>query len=183
MAKRASQKRLRGKGPSGNGSRPGGGADLSAEAKPAANSKTIARNKRATYNYEILERFEAGLALTGTEIKSIREGKASIAEAYVRPRDGELWLVGATIARYEAASRDNHEPLRDRKLLLHRREIRELSDGADQKGLTVVPLHLYLRRGMAKLKVGLGRGKKQYDKRQVMAKRDADRQMQRGLRR
>ena len=157
-----------------------GGAD--AAAKTAANFRTIARNKRATFNYAVLERFEAGLALTGTEIKAIREGKASIAEAYVRPRDRELWLVGATIARYEAASHGNHDPTRDRKLLLHRREIRELTEGAEQKGLTVVPIHLYLKRGLAKLEIGLGRGKRQYDKRQAIAKREAERRMRQSVR-
>ena len=159
-----------------------GGGEADAAAKAAANFRTIARNKRATFNYAILERFEAGLALTGTEIKAIREGKASIAEAYVRPRDRELWLVGATIARYAAASHGNHDPTRDRKLLLHRREIQALAEGAEQKGLTVVPIHLYLKRGLAKLEIGLGRGKRQYDKRQAIAKREAERRMRQSVR-
>ena len=175
MARSKSKRKGRARDGAGNG-------EADAAAKAAANFRTIARNKRATFNYAILERFEAGLALTGTEIKAIREGKASIAEAYVRPRDRELWLVGATIARYEAASYGNHDPTRERKLLLHRREIRVLTEGADQKGLTVVPIHLYLKRGLAKLEIGLGRGKRQYDKRQAIAKREAERRMRQSVR-
>lgn len=145
--------------------------------------RTIARNRRATYDYDIQERFEAGLALTGTEIKSLRQGKASIVEAYVRPRAGELWLVGATIPRYEAANRYNHEPTRDRKLLLHRREIREIEEAFAQQGLTLVPLQLYLRRGLAKIEIGVGRGRRKYDKRQALRRQEAERQMRRALRR
>lgn len=146
------------------------------------NFRTLVRNRRAGFQYEILERFEAGIALTGSEIKSMRAGGASIAEAYVRPRDGELWLVGANVSRYEAAGGRNHEPARDRKLLLHRNQILELTVAAEQRGLTVVPLRLYLTRGIAKLEIGIGRGRRQYEKRQVIAKREADRQMRRALR-
>lgn len=149
----------------------------------AANERSIARNRRASFDYEILKRYEAGLALTGTEIKSLREGKASIAEAYVRPLNGELWLIGANISRYEAAGRDSHEPTRERKLLVHRREIREVAAAVDERGLTLVPIHLFFRRGLAKLEFGLGRGRRKYDKRQAIARREAERGMREGMRR
>ena len=148
-----------------------------------ANFQTIARNRRASYDYDISERYEAGLALEGSEIKSIRQGKASIAEAYVRPRQRELWLVGATIARYDAASRFGHEPTRDRKLLLHRREVREIEEAFERSGLTVIPIHLYIKRGLAKLEIGVGRGRSKGDKRQTMAKREAEHQMRAAVRR
>lgn len=149
----------------------------------AANDRVVARNRRATYQYEILKRYEAGLELLGSEIKSIRLGRASIAEAYCRPRDGELWLVGAHIPRYEPAGQANHEPVRDRRLLLHKRELRDLQAAFEQRGLTLVPIALTLRRGLAKLELGIGRGKRQYEKRQDIAKRDADRDIQRALHR
>ena len=152
-------------------------------ADPHGNFSTIARHRRATYDYEIHTRYEAGLVLTGTEIKSLRQGKGSIAQGYVRPRDGELWLVGADIPLYEPANRYNHEPTRDRKLLLHKRELRALSEAFEQRGLTIVPLHLYLHRGLAKLEIGVGRGRRRHDKRQVIARRQADRQIQRAIRR
>ena len=163
----------------------------SAKAKKAAREvaaeggarRSIARNRRARFDYEILERMEAGLVLTGTEIKSLRGGKASIQEAYVRPRDGEVWLVGAHIAPYEAGNQFNHEPKRDRKLLLHRREITKLEESFDQKSLTIVPIHLYLSRGLAKLEIGVGRGKRRHDKRDKMSARDAARQMREAVRR
>lgn len=147
------------------------------------NARSITRNRRASYDYEIIKRYEAGLALTGTEIKSLRAGKASIAEAYVRPLQGELWLIGANISRYEAAGRDSHDPARDRKLLVHRREIREVAAAVEERGLTLVPIHLFLRRGLAKLEFGLGRGRRQYDKRQAIARREAERKMREGMRR
>ena len=158
-------------------------AQKGAAAGDSSNFRTVARNRRATYDYAIQERFEAGLVLTGTEIKSLRAGRGSIAEAYVRPRNGELWLVGATIPPYEAANQFNHELTRDRKLLLHGREIRSLAAAFDQRSLAIAPLHLYIIRGLAKLEIGVGRGRREHDKRQVIAKRDADRQMQRALRR
>lgn len=146
------------------------------------NFRTVARNRRATYDYAILDRYEAGLVLTGTEIKSIRQGKASIAEAYVRPKGDELWLVGATISPYIAGNRYNHEPTRDRKLLLHKRQIASLIEEFETRSLTIVPLHLYLSRGLAKIEIGVGRGRKHYDKRQQMSGRDAARQMQDAVR-
>ncbi len=145
--------------------------------------KTVTVNRKASHDYHILRTLEAGLSLLGTEIKSIREGHVSIREAYVRPQDGELWLVGAHIAHYAPASRTNHEPTRSRRLLLHRKEIRELAREIESAGVTVVPLRLYLKDGKAKLEIALARGKKSYDKREAMAKRDAERQMQRALRR
>ena len=147
----------------------------------AANDRVVARNRRAARQYEIVKRYEAGLELLGSEIKSIRAGRASIAEAYCRPRDGQLWLVGAHIPRYEPAGQANHEPVRDRRLLLHKREIRDLQAAFEQRGLTIVPVALSLRRGLAKLELGIGRGKREYEKRQDIAKRDHDRDIQRAL--
>ena len=145
--------------------------------------KTVSTNKRASFDYHLLKRLEAGLVLTGTEIKSIRDGSVSIREAYVRPRDGELWLVGAHIAKYAPASGRNHEPTRDRKLLLHKRQIRDLEREATTAGATIVPTRLYLKNGLAKLEIALVRGKRKYDKRQVIAKREAERRMQQAMRR
>jgi SsrA-binding protein len=145
--------------------------------------KTVTINRKAGFDYHILRSLEAGLSLVGTEIKSIRQGQVSIREAYVRPHDGDLWLVGAHIAQYAPAARTNHEPTRNRRLLLHRKEIRELSREISTAGVTLVPLRLYLKEGKAKLEIGLARGKKSYDKRETIAKRDAERQMQRALRR
>ena len=148
-----------------------------------AGEKTVSANRKAHHDYHILERLEAGIVLTGTEIKSIRDGRVSIREAYVRPIEGELWLVGAHIAHYPPAGPTNHEPTRDRKLLLHRKEIRWWTRSVETEGVTIVPLRLYLKRGVAKLEIGLARGKKHYDKRAAIAEREADRQMQRALRR
>jgi len=146
-------------------------------------SRPVAVNRKAFHDYDVLRRVEAGLALTGTEIKSIRLGRVSIREAYARPEDGELWLVGAHIAHYPAASRFNHDPTRRRKLLLHKSQIRDLSRALTERGLTLVPLSLYLKRGLAKVELGLVRGRKLYDKRQVIARREAERQMARALHR
>ena len=146
-----------------------------------AEIKQVAANRKAFHDYEILEKLEAGIALTGTEIKSIRAGGAHIREAYARPQDGELWLFGAHIAPYQAGSYQNHEPTRPRRLLLHRRQIREWAASMAEKGLTIVPLSLYLKNGMAKVELGLAKGRRQYDKRQAIAKRDAEREMARAL--
>jgi len=145
--------------------------------------KTITFNRKAQYDYHILRTLEAGLALLGTEIKSIREGRVSIREAYVRPQNGEMWLVGAHIAHYPPAGPMNHDPTRSRRLLLHRKEIRELEQVVAAQGMTVVPLRLYLKDGRAKLEIALARGKKRYDKREAIAKREAERRMQQALRR
>ena len=146
-----------------------------------AEFKTIATNRKALHNYSILESTEAGIALTGTEIKSIRAGNVSLAEAYVKPEKGELWLLGAHIARYEASGPFSHEPTRPRRLLLHSKQIRTLAAEVKQKGLTMVPLRLYLKDNLAKVEVSLARGKKQYDKRETIATRDSNREIDRSL--
>ena len=149
----------------------------------SAGEKTVSTNRRAGFDYHILRTVEAGISLTGTEIKSIREGHVSIREAYVRPLNGEMWLIGAHIAQYAPASRMNHDPTRTRRLLLHKRQIRELERDAITGGATIIPLRLYLKNGKAKLEIGLARGKKKYDKREAIAKREAERSMQRAMRR
>ena len=142
-------------------------------------TKVGATNRKALHDYQILERVEAGLVLTGTEIKSIRAGRANIRDAYARPEGGELWLVSAHIARYAQGGIDNHEPTRPRKLLLHRSQLNDLIGAASQKGLTIVPLRLYIRNHVAKVELGLARGRRQYDKRKVIARREVEREMQR----
>ena len=141
--------------------------------------KTVAVNRRARHEYAVEETLEAGIALTGTEIKSIRAGRVNLAEAYARIEKGEAWLIGAHIAPYEQGNRNNHEPTRTRKLLLHRDQIAELLGRTQAKGFTLVPLKLYIRNGMAKLELGIGRGKKAYDKRRTIAERDARRELER----
>jgi len=141
--------------------------------------KVVANNRKAHFEYFLLDRFEAGISLAGTEIKSIRAGQISLAEAYVEVNDHEAWLINSHIAPYEAASRFNHDPKRPRRLLLHKKEIRELFDSVRQKGVTVVPVQVYLKDGRAKVEIALAIGKKLYDKRDVMAKRDAEREIRR----
>ena len=143
--------------------------------------KTITLNRKARHDYTIGESMEAGIVLTGTEIKSLRAGKVSLAQSFARPERGELWLLNAYIAPYEAGNRYNHEPTRPRKLLLHRDEINRLAGTATQKGFTLVPLRLYLKKGLAKLELGLARGKKLYDKRESIAQRQAKREIERTL--
>ena len=144
--------------------------------------KVIAKNRRASFDYQLLDRFEAGLVLTGTEIKSIRSHQVSLQHSFVQPREGELWLLEANIAPYAHGNRDNHEPTRPRKLLLHRREINKILDALATKGLTVIPTRLYLKNGLAKVEIALARGKTRRDKRHDIAKKDADRQVERALR-
>jgi SsrA-binding protein len=141
--------------------------------------QTVALNRKARHEYHVEETLEAGLVLTGTEIKSIRAGRANLAEAYARIERGEAWLIGAHIAPYEQASRFNHEPTRTRKLLLHRDQIAELVGKTQTRGYTLVPLRLYVRDGLAKVELGLARGRKAHDKRRVIAERDARRQLER----
>jgi SsrA-binding protein len=141
--------------------------------------ETIAVNRRARHDYAIEETLEAGLVLTGTEIKSVREHKVNIAEAYARVEKGEAWLIGAHIAEYKQGNRNNHPPTRTRKLLLHRDQIAELTGLQTAKGLTLVPLRLYLRGGRAKLELGVARGKKAHDKRRSIAERDMRRELDR----
>jgi SsrA-binding protein len=143
----------------------------------------VAVNRKALHDYEVLQRVEAGLALQGSEIKSIRLGRVSLREAYARPEGGELWLLGAHIAQYAAAGQFGHEPTRKRKLLLHKSQIRDLSRSVLEQGLTLVPLRLYLKNGLAKVELALARGRKRYDKRAVIAKREAQREMERAVRR
>jgi SsrA-binding protein len=145
--------------------------------------KTVATNRKAYHNYFILESVEAGIALTGTEIKSIREGRVSLGEGYIKPEAGELWLVNAHIARYEAGSYMSHEPTRPRKLLLHRQEIRELARKVQERGLTLIPLKIYLKDNLAKVEVALAKGKKLYDKREVIAHKEEAREIDRALKR
>ena len=144
--------------------------------------RVITQNRRAFHEYFIDEQLETGIVLTGTEIKSVREGKVTISEAYVRVDDGELWLIGSHITPYSHGSYTNHDPDRPRKLLAHRREIEGLRQSAEQRGMTLVPLRVRLKDGRAKVDIGVARGKKLYDKRQSAAERDARRQIDRALR-
>lgn len=145
--------------------------------------KLVADNRRARFDYAIEETFEAGLSLTGTEVKSLRLGRANLRDAHALIRNGEVYLLNAHIAIYEHGNRMNHEPTRTRKLLMHRREIDHLEGLVRQQGMTLVPLRLYFNaRGRAKIEIALGRGKKKYDKRHTMAERDAKRQIARAMR-
>lgn len=147
----------------------------------AKGEKLIVDNRRARHEYHLLERYEAGLALLGTEVKALREGRASLQRAYADVRDGEAWLIGAHIASYEKGGYANHEPERDRKLLLRRREIDQLAGKVREKGLTLVPTRLYFKDGRAKVEIALARGKELRDKRRDLAERDARRQIERAL--
>ena len=144
--------------------------------------QTVAQNRRARHEYSIDETFEAGIALTGTEIKSVRAGKVSLAEAYARIENGEAWLIGANISPWDTGNRYNHEPKRNRKLLLHRDEIGDLLVRTKSKGLTMVPLRMYITgRGRAKLEIALARGKQLHDRRRDIAERDARREVERAI--
>ena len=144
--------------------------------------RVVTTNRRAFHDFHIIESVEAGIVLTGTEIKSIRDGKATISEAYARVDNGELWLIGSNIAPYTHGNRANHEPDRPRKLLVHRRELDRLRASVEQKGLTLVPLRLHLKQGRAKIDIGIARGKKIYDKREAQADRQSRRDVERALR-
>jgi SsrA-binding protein len=143
--------------------------------------KLIADNRRARHEYHLLERVEAGLVLTGSEVKSLRQGHATLQRAYADPRDGELWLIGAHIPAYEQASVEPHDPDRDRKLLLHRRQIESLASKVAEKGLTLVPTKLYFKDGRAKVELAVARGKEQRDKRRDIAERESKRRIEREL--
>jgi len=147
----------------------------------AKGSRVITVNRKAYHNYRIEESFEAGIVLKGSEIKSVRAGKVNLSDAYAKPENGELWLHNSHIASYDAASYNTHEPVRPRKLLLHRKEIDNLASKVVQKGLTLVPLKLYIKHGLAKLELGVARGKRVYDKRETIARRDADREVERAM--
>lgn len=144
--------------------------------------KVVASNRKATHDYFIEDRFEAGIALLGSEMKSIRAGQVQLREAYVRVEKNEVWLVNAHVSVYDPASRQNHEPLRTRKLLLHRKEIFKLMEKVKLKGYTIVPLDIHLNpKGRAKVTIALAKGKRQFDKRETIAKRDSEREMARAL--
>ena len=147
-----------------------------------AEKKVICKNRRARFEYHIEETFEAGLVLQGSEVKSLRSGSADLSDSYGRIRNGELFLVKAHIAAYDQA-RVNHEPERDRKLLMHRREINRIGSRLRERGFTLVPIQMYFKDGVAKVKVGLARGKRQHDKRRATAKRESERDLQRALKR
>ena len=148
---------------------------------PEEGRRSIARNPKATHDYHILETWETGIVLTGTEVKSLRSGKASIKEGFARLRNGEVFLEGMNITPYAQGNRYNHDPVRSRKLLLHRREIERLIGAVEQQGLALVPLELYFKRGRAKVALALGRGKKQHDKREAARKRIAEREVARAM--
>ena len=145
--------------------------------------KVVATNRKAAHEYFLGERYEAGLALTGSEIKSVRAGQISLAEAYIQIKGLEAWLMDSHIAPYEHSGIFNHEPRRPRKLLLHRNEIKSLWDDVRKKGITVIPTRVYLKKGLAKVEIAVAKGKKLYDKRQAIAKRDAERDIERQARR
>lgn len=145
--------------------------------------RVVARNPRARHEYAILDKWEAGLVLSGTEVKALRSGRASLVGAFARVKRGEVWLEGLHIPPYDAGNRHNHDPLRTRKLLLHRREIRRLIGAVEQKGFALVPLELYFKGPNAKVMVALGRGKKEHDRREDIKRRDAEREMARAARR
>ncbi|MDQ3857125.1 MAG: SsrA-binding protein SmpB [Actinomycetota bacterium] len=147
----------------------------------SAGTKPIAENRRARHDFQLLERWEAGIALTGTEVKSLREGKASLLRAYGDVRDGEVYLVGVHIPEYGQGNRANHDPDRDRKLLLHKREIASLVGKVQERGLTLVPTRLYFKDGRVKVEIALARGKEAHDKRRAIAEREAKRQIERAL--
>ncbi len=143
--------------------------------------KVLATNRKAYHDYFIVETYEAGIALTGTEIKSVRAGAVNLRDSYAQVRDGEVWLQNAHISPYEQGNRFNVDPYRTRRLLLHRKEINRLMGRAQEKGLTIVPLRLYLKKNRAKIELALVKGKKQYDKREAISQRDAKREMERAL--
>jgi len=144
-------------------------------------TKTLTVNRKAYHDYNILESIEAGIVLTGTEIKSIRAGRVNLSDAYAKSEKGELWLFGAHIAHYPCASLNNHEPKRPRKLLLHRKQIDSLMEKRDQTGLTLIPLKLYLKKRLAKIELGVARGKRLYDKRDTIRKKETEREMERAM--
>lgn len=145
----------------------------------AEKEKAVVVNRKARHDYEIIDSLEAGIALNGTEVKAIREGRVSLADAYAKFRRGELWIIGMHISPYTKAVTQSHDPLRDRKLLLHRLELKKLLRQVEEKGVTLIPLKVYFNRHLVKVEIGLARGKKQYDKRQVIAERDQKRDLDR----
>ena len=153
-----------------------------AEEKKEDRRESIAKNRRARFDYAILDTWEAGIVLTGSEVKSLRDGKANISDAYAILKDGEVYLLNLHVSPYEKASFFNHEPTRTRKLLLHKKEIKKLIGSVERQGLTLIPLELYFRRGRAKVALALGKGKQMHDKRADMKRKDDEREMQRAVR-
>lgn len=143
------------------------------------NIHIVTKNRKARYEYEIVDSYEAGIVLIGTEVKAIREGKVNLSDAYARFRRGELWLIGMHISPYTKSDIENHEPLRDRKLLLHARELKKLFRQVEEKGVSLIPLKIYIKGHLVKVDLGLGRGKRKYDKRAAIAERDQKREMDR----
>jgi SsrA-binding protein len=154
---------------------------VSQKASKPAGDRTVASNRRARHDYAIDETFEAGMVLTGPEVKSLRQGRASLADAYARVRGDEVWIEGMHIPPYEMSDTRRYDPIRPRKLLLHRTEIARLTGKTAERGLTLVPLKVYFTRGMAKMELGLGRGKRQYEKRQTIAEREHRREIERAV--
>jgi SsrA-binding protein len=150
-------------------------------AKDEEDVKVVARNKRAFHEFDVTDRIECGIVLVGTEVKSLRDGHASIEESYAKLEDGELWLVGSDIPEYAMGNRLNHKPRRPRKLLLHRREIDKFAGKASQRGFTLVPLRLYFKRGRAKVEIAIAKGKQLHDKRESLKKADAAREIRRAM--
>ena len=150
--------------------------------KPDSDVQSIAKNRQARHDYAVIDTWEAGIVLTGTEVKALREGKANISDAYGIVRNGEIYLLNLHISPYERGGYVNHDPTRTRKLLLHRKEIRRLIGAVEREGLTLIPLELYFKKGKAKVALALGKGKKLHDKRETARERDADREMARALR-
>jgi SsrA-binding protein len=149
----------------------------------AVNERVISENRKARHNYDVMETLECGLALVGSEVKSLRGGRISLDESYARVKEGEVWLIGCDIPEYREANRFNHNPRRPRKLLMHRREVKKFANRAFEKGLTLVPLKMYFKAGKAKLLLGICRGRKLYDKREVMKKAAVQRDLQRLMQR
>ncbi len=140
--------------------------------------KIIAKNKKARFEYHVIETFEAGMSLQGTEVKSLRQGSVHFLDSYVKVKNGEAWLCSLNIPEYKFGNRENHEPTRDRKLLLHKKEIQKLESKVNEKGFTIIPLSVYFKNGKAKTEIGVCRGKKLYDKRQTIKQRDLERQIE-----
>ena len=156
---------------------------MASKKRDSSNGKLIADNRKARHNFEFLETFEAGLQLTGTEVKSLRNSKANIAESYATEEGGEIWLINSYVPEYLEGNRNNHNPRRHRKLLLHKREMAKLIGGVQREGLTIVPVRLYFNeRGLAKLQIALARGRKTHDKREVAKRRDWNREKARLMR-
>jgi SsrA-binding protein len=141
--------------------------------------KIITSNKKAFHDYQILEKIEAGLVLTGSEVKSLREGRCNLKDSYARIRDGQAWLIGMNISQYKNAGYSGHEPERDRKLLLHKNEIRKIHRRVMEKGVTLIPLKIYFKKGIAKVEIGIAAGKREYDKRQTIERRERERELKR----